>query len=302
MKVPVSSRRVLALLLALPLPAPLLAQEPVRTQPPPQVLQQPSLSGSVQVMTLRRGRLGIVVSLEQESSDSIGALVQSVTPNGPADKAGIRSGDVIVRVNGRALVGPARPGQVSPTPGMALITMGSRVQPGDTMVVQYQRGKERKNATIVAGDDPVWTFMQTIPDIREVPVPDGSMFEEGPEIRLRVDGQPRMAEPMRTPGYRMLMLTRPLADLELAPLNPELGRYFGTPDGVLVINVPPDSKLGLKPGDVVFTVDGRKVRSPGQLLRTLQSYEAGEAFKLEIMRLKKREVITGTITGTPPER
>ena len=28
------------------------------------------------------------------------------------------------------------------------------IQPGDTMVVQYQRGTERKNATIVAGDDP----------------------------------------------------------------------------------------------------------------------------------------------------
>lgn len=301
MMAPVSLRRFLALLLALPFSAPLRAQEPVPTQPPPG-LQQQTLSGSVQVLTLRRGRLGIVVSLEQESSDSIGALVQSVTPNGPADKAGIRSGDVIVRVNGRTLVGEARPGQVSPRPGMALITLGARVQPGDTMVVQYQRGKERKNATIVAGDDPVWTFVQRTTEPRQEALPDGPEFEEVPDIRMRIDGPPRMPEPMRTPGYRMLMLTRPLADLEVVPLNPELGRYFGTPAGVLVITVPPDSKLGLKPGDVVFTVDGRRVRSPGQLLRTLQSYEVGESFKLEIMRLRKREVITGTINGTAPER
>ncbi len=297
MMVPASLRRLLTLLVALPLPVPLLAQEPMRTQPPPG-RDEMQLSGSVQVLTLRRGRLGIVVSLEQESTDSIGALVQSVTPNGPADKAGIRSGDVIVRVNGRALAGEFRPGQVSPSPGMALITLGSRTQPGDTVIVQYQRGKERKNATVVAGDDPVWnTFVQRTPEPREVPMPPPGDFMEEPDFRVRIDGQPRLAEPMRTQGYRMLILDRPLADLEVVPLNPELGRYFGTPEGVLVINVPPDSKLGLKPGDVVFSVDGRKVRSPGQLLRTLQSYEAGESFKLEIMRLKKRETITGTASA-----
>ncbi len=294
MMVPVSFRRLLALLLTLPLPVPLLAQEPLRTQPQP-AREELELSGSIQVLTLRRGRMGIVVSLEQESSDSIGALVQSVTPNGPADKAGIRSGDVIVRVNGRALASKARPGQVSPNPGMALITMGARIQPGDTMVVQYQRGTERKNATIVAGDDPVWnTFVRRTPDPREAAVPIPGELMEEPDLRVRIDGPPRMPEPMRTSGYRMLILDRPLADLEVVPLNPELGRYFGTPEGVLVINVPPDSKVGLKPGDVVFAVDGRKVRSPGQLLRTLQSYEPGESFKLEIMRLKKRETITGT--------
>lgn len=297
MMVPVSFRRLLALLLTLPLPVPLLAQEPLRTQPQP-TREDMELSGSIQVLTLRRGRMGIVVSLAQENSDSIGALVQSVTPNGPADKAGIRSGDIIVRVNGRPLASQARPGQVSPNPGMALITLGSRIQPGDTMVVQYQRGNERKSATIVAGDDPVWnTFVRRTPDTRETPLPVPGEFMEDPDFRIRIDGQPRMAEPMRTPGFRMLVLDRPLADLEVVPLNPELGRYFGTPEGVLVINVPPDSKLGLKPGDVVFSVDGRKVRSPGQLLRTLQSYDPGESFKLEIMRLKKREAITGTASA-----
>ena len=42
----------------------------------------------------------------------------------------------------------------------------------------------------------------------------------------------------------------PLADLELAPLNPDLGQYFGTDTGVLVISVPAESQLGFKGGDV----------------------------------------------------
>ena len=36
----------------------------------------------------------------------------------------------------------------------------------------------------------------------------------------------------------------PLGRLELAPLNPDLGQYFGTDEGVLVISAPKDSALG----------------------------------------------------------
>jgi S1-C subfamily serine protease len=88
----------------------------------------------------------------------------------------------------------------------------------------------------------------------------------------------------------------PLADLELAPLNPDLGQYFGTDTGVLVISVPPESKLGLKGGDVVLTVDGRKVDSPSHLLRILRSYGDTEAFKAEVLRNRKRVTIDGRLT------
>jgi S1-C subfamily serine protease len=86
-----------------------------------------------------------------------------------------------------------------------------------------------------------------------------------------------------------------LADLELAPLNPDLGRYFGATDGVLVISVPKDSQLGLKGGDVVLSVDGRKPATPSQLLRILRSYETDETLKLEVLRNHKRETITGRL-------
>jgi S1-C subfamily serine protease len=90
----------------------------------------------------------------------------------------------------------------------------------------------------------------------------------------------------------------PLADLELAPLNPDLGRYFGASEGILVISVPADSKLGLKGGDVVLAVDGREPANASHLLRILRSYEGSESFKLDIMRDKKRMTIVGKI-GTP---
>ncbi|MDH5316378.1 MAG: PDZ domain-containing protein, partial [Gemmatimonadota bacterium] len=70
---------------------------------------------------------------------------------------------------------------------------------------------------------------------------------------------------------------------------------FGTTDGVLVIRVPEGSALGLKGGDVILTVDGRKPSSPASLMRILRSYEGDETIKLEIIRQKKRETVTGKL-------
>ena len=89
----------------------------------------------------------------------------------------------------------------------------------------------------------------------------------------------------------------PLADLDLAPLNPDLGNYFGTTDGVLVIRAPKDGPLGLKGGDVVQSVDGRKPASPAHLLRILRSYDRGETFKLDILRNRKPQSVSARLDG-----
>ncbi|HEU5217642.1 MAG TPA: PDZ domain-containing protein, partial [Gemmatimonadales bacterium] len=95
-------------------------------------------------------------------------------------------------------------------------------------------------------------------------------------------------------GYSF-MIGGPLGDLELAPINPDLGAYFGTTEGVLVINVPKESTLGLKGGDVVLSVDGRKATGPNSFLRIMRSYDPGDSFKFEIMRNKARTSVTGQL-------
>ncbi len=50
--------------------------------------------------------------------------------------------------------------------------------------------------------------------------------------------------------------------------------------------------FGLQPGDVIVSVDGRKVDSPSQLVRILGSYDSGDTFKLQVMRQKKAETLT----------
>jgi hypothetical protein len=50
--------------------------------------------------------------------------------------------------------------------------------------------------------------------------------------------------------------------------------------------------IGLEPGDVIVSVDGRKVSNPGQLMRIVGSYEHNDEFKLQIMRQKHAETLT----------
>jgi S1-C subfamily serine protease len=245
----------------------------------------------MQFVMNRRARLGLKVNLRARSTDSVGAYVDAVTPNGPAAKAGIQSGDLITKVDGKSVLSGARSGAEADKeslPGLHLIELAATLQPNDTIPIEFRRGKERKTVSVVTADEP---------DILFQAAPGGRSFafrQMGP------DGPRPMTMPFDDPmeprvGGPLFLYGSPLADLELAPLNPDLGRYFGANEGVLVVSAPKDSALGLKGGDVVLAVDGRKPASPSHLLRILRSYERGESFKIDVLRSHKRETLTARL-------
>jgi len=94
------------------------------------------------------------------------------------------------------------------------------------------------------------------------------------------------------PGIGFEGFRTPWGGIELVKLNPELGEYFGTREGVLVVSAPEDSSLALKGGDVILTIGGRKPSSPMQAMRILRTYESGESVAIEVMRKQKRVTVT----------
>jgi len=277
-----------------------------------------NMSGDMEnMMMTRRARLGIKVNLQARASDSIGAYVEAVTPGGPAARAGLESGDVITKLDGTSLVSPRAPGSKQQLtynggdgslPGLRLIELAARLSPNDTITIDYRRGKASKTATLVTQEDPDNVFMSTPDGAREFTFrldndgPDGleGPFMPGTGMRMPMDPGMKMRMPMDGGDMPFrVFVSSDLEELELVPLNPDLAPYFGATDGVLVINVPQGSTLGLKGGDVVLAIDGRKPANTAQMHRILRSYDPGNAVKFEILRSKKTVTVSGTIPKAP---
>src|SRR5215469_61057 len=98
---------------------------------------------------------------------------------------------------------------------------------------------------------------------------------------------------------RFFMIQGPLSNMELASLPPQLGKYFGTDKGVLVVRAPPDGALKLEDGDVILSIDGREPTSGSHATRILGSYQPGEKISLRIVRQHKNMDLEATLPDEP---
>jgi hypothetical protein len=84
-----------------------------------------------------------------------------------------------------------------------------------------------------------------------------------------------------------LHIAMPWWGLNLAPLNADLGRYFGTDKGVLVIAADNDSLPGIRAGDVITNIAGETVNRPEDALRALRDHEPGKDVAIKLLRDRK---------------
>lgn len=278
---------VLALAVITSWPAGFVAQEPppAPTAPPaPRVRGRVAPPMAFSFMTANRARIGVVVNVRVDADqDRLGAQIEAVTPNGPAAKAGLKAGDVVTKFNTTSLAGIRPEDNEDSGPGMKLIELARALEPGDTVRLEYRRGSETKRATLVAAEvEARWS-------VAELPRMEREFMNVDPEgFRMRIEDG--------LGGFEWF--GPPWSGLDLVTINPDLGDYFGTREGVLVIKSRGDSTLPLRSGDVILTIDGRKPTSPSHAMRILRSYDTGEVVKLEILRKRNRQ----TLNWTVPER
>lgn len=209
----------------------------------------------------RRAMLG--VQLGEPTRE--GVRIAGVSPGGPAATAGLKSGDVIVAIDGQK-TRDAR--QVAERIGA--------VAPGGKATVDVAReGRTRSFVVVTREAEPRIVMLQGADDLA-LPIPD-------------------LEAPLRMAFERF----RPWGDLELATLTRDLGRYFGAERGVLVVKAPADGRLPLRDGDVITAIDGREPQSGAHALRILRSYQPGERLSLSILRDRRTQKLEVTMPATP---
>lgn len=104
----------------------------------------------VQTGGVTRGWLGVSMQdMTQELAESFGleepsgALIASVLKDGPADKAGIRAGDILVAIAGKALKNSSE-----------MLNVVAALAPGETVTVTVIRNKQEKSIPIKVGVRP----------------------------------------------------------------------------------------------------------------------------------------------------
>lgn len=207
-----------------------------------------------------RARIGVSVAVDDEDRD--GARIESVVDDGPAEKAGLRAGDLITRFGDTRLDGEDA--------GKRLVELAHALDPGDTVRVEYTREGRRSNATIVA-EEVENTFTMAMPSME------------------------RLAPMMHGLREGVMMLGGSIGGMQLKEVTPELGEYFGTDEGVLVLDAPSDSTLPLRAGDVILAIDGREVQSAPHAHRILSSYAEDEKVSFDIMRKQQRQTVEWTV-------
>lgn len=224
---------------------------------------------------------GPVIGVDLDPDSTGGARVRDVSPGGPAEEAGIRAGDVIVRVEGKD-VKSDQPGGASRNVVRELQAFrGKRGQDHDAKLkVQVLRDGKTKdfevtprrivNAFVFAPPFP--------PNAPSAPNPD------------------QLPDAPRAFNFNYNYFgNSDLAGLEVTTLTPQLGRYFGTNKGVLVVRAPKRDTYKLQDGDVIVAIDGREPTSGSHITRILSSYQPGEQVTLRVMRDHKTQDIQVTV-------
>ncbi|MGB0542705.1 MAG: PDZ domain-containing protein [Longimicrobiales bacterium] len=285
----------------------------------------------------QRARLGVSVDQGQAARhDASGALVTDVLRDGPADRAGIRAGDVIVSLDGRSLtesIGADVEASFDldgSAPVQRLLALVREVQPGQDVEVESLRDGELERTALEAEDlsdrwgtsavmgPPSWDAERFRDQMRTLT--DGFRTQaDGLRGRTFFFGTPDLESGDRDMGIRFeggdwrdmdvfrgqgflhefggALNTR--YGMEMVEPYPRLGRYFGAERGVLIVDVDVDesSELGLQPGDVILRIGDRAVTTPERLLRIVSSYGLDEELNMQVLRDGEEITVTTRLDG-----
>jgi serine protease Do len=228
----------------------------------PAELAKPVIDSLMRGQRPQRGYLGVGLQpMSEDIAASLGLpkdngeIVRSVVAGGPAARAGLQQGDVIVRVNGQPV-----------TPDQTVSFLVANTPVNARIPLDIIRGGKRQTVTVAVGQRPTEEQLAQISG-------------GGTEQQGGAGGSTTVA-PQRTLG------------LSLAPLTPELARAANLPPnvhGVIITGVDASSDAaeeGLQRGDLIVSVNNGLVTSPAQVIAAVDG--ARRAGRTSVLLLIKR--------------
>ena len=217
-----------------------------------------------------------------------GAEVTNVAKDSPADKAGIKEGDVVLEYDGAAVE------------GIEQITRLVRETPiGRQVKISVWRNgaAQTLTATIEASRSSALPAMPRNMGIHR----EGSflVFPDDAGEQLRIPMPQIQIPQFQIPQFQMTLQNSVLGiEGESLRSQEQLADFFGVKDGVLVKLVRKNSaaeKAGIKAGDVVVKVEDSTVSNSQEITRALRALGSKKTFTVTVVRNKKEIPLTVTM-------
>lgn len=277
---------------------------------------------------LRKPVIGVLLAPD----DAAGVRIAGVTPDSAAAEGGLKSGDRIVAVDGRPLKAASGSARVDEARELlAALDAKKTVQlsyerDGKTQIVALTPKVGDRLLVIPRGamfDGDVQVFrgdggeIEVLADRMRMDAGDAARHARIAEVQARTaSGEARrhvewaaaIAPDVRTEIIRLGSDCKDgdcrlpvLAEafrwngLNLAEVDAQLGRYFGTDKGVLVLSTGKDLE-GLQAGDVIRSIGGKPVATPREAMEALRAQPADS--KVAVDYLRDRAAATAQV-GVP---
>ena len=226
-----------------------------------------------------RGWVGIGFSENEDGRVEI----TDVEDDSPAELAKLKAGDILVSIDGQKVPGAA-----------AVVSEIRGRKPGQDVKFEIERDGKTLEVKVKLGEYTETAIKRELesrfPRLFPMPaVPAAPAPEATPKAEKAPRAPKRLIERFENwPGWA----ERKYIGTYMEPLNKELLEFFGVKEenGLLINRLTKDGpaeKAGVKVGDVVIRVDGKKITSVGDLSGLIQDKKKGDKVKLEIIRDKK---------------